>query len=438
MYDQPTLFDNAVSQPLAARLRPHNLEEFCGQKHLLGEGKVLRRLIESDQVSSMIFWGPPGVGKTTLASIIANRTKANFIDFSAVTSGIKEIKQVMEQAEKSRRFGEKTILFVDEIHRFNKAQQDAFLPFVEKGSIILIGATTENPSFEVNGALLSRCKVFVLQALKTEELVGLLTRAVTDERGFGKQKIEISEDCLRTVADFANGDARSALSTLEMAVLNGDVTEEKTVVTKETIEQCTSKKSLLYDKSGEEHYNLISALHKSMRNSDPDAAVYWLARMLEAGEDPLYIARRVTRFASEDVGLADPRALELAVAAYQACHLIGMPECTVHLTQAVVYLSLAPKSNALYVAYGRAKKDALTMLAEPVPLVIRNAPTKLMKELEYGKGYQYAHDSEEKLTNMQCLPDSLLGREYYLPTEEGLEGRFKTRLQEIKDWKKGK
>ncbi len=438
MYDQPTLFDNAASQPLAARLRPHNLEEFCGQKHLLGEGKVLRRLIESDQVSSMIFWGPPGVGKTTLARIIANRTKANFIDFSAVTSGIKEIKQVMEQAEKSRRFGEKTILFVDEIHRFNKAQQDAFLPFVEKGSIILIGATTENPSFEVNGALLSRCKVFVLQALKTEELVGLLTRAVTDERGFGKQKIEISEECLRTVADFANGDARSALSTLEMAVLNGDVTGEKTVVTKETIEQCTSKKSLLYDKSGEEHYNLISALHKSMRNSDPDAAVYWLARMLEAGEDPLYIARRVTRFASEDVGLADPRALELAVAAYQACHLIGMPECTVHLTQAVVYLSLAPKSNALYVAYGRAKKDALTMLAEPVPLVICNAPTKLMKELEYGKGYQYAHDSEEKLTNMQCLPDSLLGREYYLPTEEGLEGRFKTRLQEIKDWKKGK
>ncbi len=438
MYDQPTLFDNAASQPLAARLRPHNLEEFCGQKHLLGEGKVLRRLIESDQVSSMIFWGPPGVGKTTLARIIANRTKANFIDFSAVTSGIKEIKQVMEQAEKSRRFGEKTILFVDEIHRFNKAQQDAFLPFVEKGSIILIGATTENPSFEVNGALLSRCKVFVLQALKTEELIGLLTRAVTDERGFGKQKIEISEECLRTIADFANGDARSALSTLEMAVLNGDVTEEKTVVTKETIEQCTSKKSLLYDKSGEEHYNLISALHKSMRNSDPDAAVYWLARMLEAGEDPLYIARRVTRFASEDVGLADPRALELAVAAYQACHLIGMPECTVHLTQAVVYLSLAPKSNALYVAYGRAKKDALTMLAEPVPLVIRNAPTKLMKELEYGKGYQYAHDSEEKLTNMQCLPDSLLGREYYLPTEEGLEGRFKTRLQEIKDWKKGK
>ena len=438
MYDQPTLFDNAASQPLAARLRPHNLEEFCGQKHLLGEGKVLRRLIESDQVSSMIFWGAPGVGKTTLARIIANRTKANFIDFSAVTSGIKEIKQVMEQAEKSRRFGEKTILFVDEIHRFNKAQQDAFLPFVEKGSIILIGATTENPSFEVNGALLSRCKVFVLQALKTEELVGLLTRAVTDEKGFGKQKIEISEECLRTIADFANGDARSALSTLEMAVLNGDVTEEKTVVTKETIEQCTSKKSLLYDKSGEEHYNLISALHKSMRNSDPDAAVYWLARMLEAGEDPLYIARRVTRFASEDVGLADPRALELAVAAYQACHLIGMPECTVHLTQAVVYLSLAPKSNALYVAYGRAKKDALTMLAEPVPLVIRNAPTKLMKELEYGKGYQYAHDSEEKLTNMQCLPDSLLGREYYLPTEEGLEGRFKTRVQEIKDWKTGK
>ncbi len=433
--EQGTLFEDTASQPLASRLRPQTLDEYCGQKHLLGEGKILRRLIESDSVSSMIFWGPPGVGKTTLARIIANRTKANFIDFSAVTSGIKEIKTVMEQAEKNRRFGEKTILFVDEIHRFNKAQQDAFLPFVEKGSIILIGATTENPSFEVNGALLSRCKVFVLQELKTDELCGLLKHALTDERGFGLQKVEIDDALIESIANFANGDARSALSTLEMAVLNGVFDGEKTVVTAETLEQCISRKSLLYDKNGEQHYNIISALHKSMRNSDPDASVYWLARMLEAGEDPLYIARRITRFASEDIGLADPRALEIAVAVFQACRLIGMPECTVHLTEAVVYMSLAPKSNALYTAYGSAKRDAVNMLAEPVPLVIRNAPTKLMKELEYGKGYQYAHDTEDKLTDMQCLPDSLLGREYYRPTEEGVEARFKARLQEIKDRK---
>lgn len=433
--EQGTLFEDTASQPLASRLRPQTLDEYCGQKHLLGEGKILRRLIESDSVSSMIFWGPPGVGKTTLARIIANRTKANFIDFSAVTSGIKEIKTVMEQAEKNRRFGEKTILFVDEIHRFNKAQQDAFLPFVEKGSIILIGATTENPSFEVNGALLSRCKVFVLQELKTDELCGLLKHALTDERGFGLQKVEIDDVLIESIANFANGDARSALSTLEMAVLNGEFDGEKTVVTAETLEQCISRKSLLYDKNGEQHYNIISALHKSMRNSDPDASVYWLARMLEAGEDPLYIARRITRFASEDIGLADPRALEIAVAVFQACRLIGMPECTVHLTEAVVYMSLAPKSNALYTAYGSAKRDAVNMLAEPVPLVIRNAPTKLMKELEYGKGYQYAHDTADKLTDMQCLPDSLLGREYYRPTEEGVEARFKARLQEIKDRK---
>ena len=433
---QETFFENEISQPLAARLRPRTLEEYCGQKHLLGEGKVLRRLIESDNVSSMIFWGPPGVGKTTLARIIANRTKADFVDFSAVTSGIKEIKSVMEQAEKSRRFGKKTILFVDEIHRFNKAQQDAFLPFVEKGSIILIGATTENPSFEVNGALLSRCKVFVLQELKTEELCALLKHALTDVRGFGGQTVEISDGLIASIAAFANGDARSALSTLEMAVLNGNFDGSKTVVTAETLEQCISKKSLLYDKNGEEHYNIISALHKSMRNSDTDAAVYWLARMLEAGEDPMYIARRVTRFAAEDIGLADPRALEIAVAAFHACHLIGMPECTVHLTEAVVYMSLAPKSNALYIAYGAAKKDALTTVAEPVPLVIRNSPTKLMKELNYGKGYQYAHDTEEKLTDMQCLPDSLVGREYYFPTEEGAEAKFNARLREIKDWKK--
>ena len=435
--EQINMFDDREqTAPLASRLRPETLDEYVGQKHLVGKGKILRQLIENDNISSMIFWGPPGVGKTTLARIIANRTEADFVDFSAVTSGIKEIKSVMEQAEKSRRFGKKTILFVDEIHRFNKAQQDAFLPFVEKGSIILIGATTENPSFEVNGALLSRCKVFVLQELKTEELCALLKHALTDPRGFGGQTVEISDGLIASIAAFANGDARSALSTLEMAVLNGNFDGGKTVVTAETLEQCISKKSLLYDKNGEEHYNIISALHKSMRNSDPDVAVYWLARMLEAGEDPMYIARRVTRFAAEDIGLADPRALEIAVAAFQACHLIGMPECTVHLTEAVVYMSLAPKSNALYVAYGAAKKDALTTVAEPVPLVIRNAPTKLMKELNYGKGYQYAHDTEEKLTDMQCLPDSLVGREYYFPTEEGAEAKFNARLREIKDWKK--
>ena len=425
-----------MTQPLAARLRPRTVDEIVGQRQLIGEGRLLRRMIEQDAVTSMIFWGPPGVGKTTLAAVIANQTKAKFINFSAVTSGIKEIRAVMQQAEDNRKFGEKTILFVDEIHRFNKAQQDAFLPFVEKGSIIMIGATTENPSFEVNGALLSRCRVFVLKALTEDDLVELLKRAITDPRGFGGQRVEIADEVIRMIAVFANGDARAALTTLEMAVLNGETDGDATVVSVETVEQCTSKKSLLYDKNGEEHYNLISALHKSMRNSDPDAAVYWLSRMLEAGEDPLYVARRIVRFASEDVGLADPRALELAVAVYQACHFIGMPECSVHLTQAVVYLSLVPKSNSLYVAYETAKQDAMKMLAEPVPLQIRNGVTRLMRDVGYGKGYQYAHDTEDKLTDMQCLPDSLLGKKYYNPTSQGLETKFKDRLAQIEEWRK--
>ncbi len=434
--EQMTLFDRPASQPLAARLRPQTLEEFAGQRHLLGEGKVLRRLIEGDQVSSMIFWGPPGVGKTTLARIIAHRTKSAFIDFSAVTSGIKEIRGVMQQAEDNRRFGERTIVFVDEIHRFNKAQQDAFLPFVEKGSIVLIGATTENPSFEVNAALLSRCKVFVLQALSTEDLTGLLRHALADPRGFGGQEVALPEGMLEKIAVFANGDARVALSTLEMVVLNGEMDADgRTTVTEDALAQCISKKSLLYDKGGEEHYNLISALHKSMRNSDPDAAVYWLARMLEAGEDPIYIARRVTRFASEDVGLADPRALDQAVAAFQACRLIGMPECSVHLTQAVVYMALAPKSNALYAAYETAKRDAAREFSEPVPLHLRNAVTGLMKDVGYGDGYQYAHDAEDKLTNMTCLPDSMAGKRYYVPAGQGEEKDFVQRLAEIQAWK---
>lgn len=433
---EPSLFSSTMPQPLAARLRPETLDEYVGQTHLVGKNGILRRLIENDSISSMIFWGPPGVGKTTLAQIIAHTTRSRFIEFSAVTSGIKEIREVMKQADTSSQYGQRTIVFVDEIHRFNKAQQDAFLPFVEKGSIILIGATTENPSFEINSALLSRCKVFVLKALTAEDIQSLLKRALTSPKGFGGQRIVIADDLLAAIAEFANGDARTALSTLEMAVLNGEEVNGTTTVTKEIVEQCTSRKSLLYDKHGEEHYNLISALHKSMRNSDPDAAVYWLARMLESGEDPIYIARRVTRFAAEDVGLADPRALEIAVAAFTACRLIGVPECNVHLTEAVIYMALAPKSNAMETAYLTARKDALEHLAEPVPLVIRNAETSLMKDIGYGKGYQYAHDYKDKLTAMQCLPDSLKDKTYYHPTEQGVEGRFKQRLEYIKEWKR--
>ncbi len=425
-----------MSQPLAARMRPETLEEFAGQKHLLGEGRVLRRLIASDTLSSMIFWGPPGVGKTTLARIIARQTKAQFIDFSAVTSGIREIRQVMQQAEENRLYGARTVVFVDEIHRFNKAQQDAFLPFVEKGTVTLIGATTENPSFEVNSALLSRCRVFVFKALETADIEELITRALKDPAAFEGRRTEITGEALHALAVFSCGDARSALSVLEMAADLAPEADGRVLVDGETLRACTGRRSLLYDKKGEEHYNLISALHKSMRNSDPDAAVYYLARMLEGGEDPLYVARRVTRFAAEDVGMADPKALEIAVAAFQACHMIGMPECSVHLTEAVVYMSLAPKSNALYTAYEHARSDALTTLAEPVPLHIRNAPTKLMEEIGYGRGYQYAHDTEEKLTAMSCLPDSMAGKRYYLPTSQGLEGKYAARLEEILAWKK--
>lgn len=439
--EQLSLFSEEINRnaPLASRLRPETLDDYIGQQHLVGEGKVLRRMLDKDMISSMIFWGPPGVGKTTLARIIAHRTKASFIDFSAVTSGIKEIKDVMKQAENDRLAGLKTIVFVDEIHRFNKAQQDAFLPFVEKGSIILIGATTENPSFEINSALLSRCKVFVLQALTVQDMEKLLHHALTDKRGLGNSMINIEERLIHAIAVFANGDARTALNTLDMAVLNGTINPDGSItVQEEILEQCIGKKMLLYDRDGEEHYNLISALHKSMRNSDPDAAIYWLSRMLEAGEDPLYVARRLIRFASEDVGMADSQALQIAVAAYQACHFNGMPECNVNLAHAVVYLSMAPKSNALYVGYGKAREDAAKMLTEPVPLQIRNGVTGLMRELHYGEGYQYAHDTEEKLTRMQCLPESLQGKKYYEPTGEGQEAKIKEKLEQIEKFRNKK
>lgn len=435
--EQLSLFDDREkSAPLASRLRPESLDEYVGQKHLLGKGKILRQLIDKDQISSMIFWGPPGVGKTTLARIIANRTQASFLEFSAVTSGIKEIKEVMAQAEQNRKLGMRTLLFADEIHRFNKAQQDAFLPYVEKGSIILVGATTENPSFEINSALLSRCKVFVLKALEEEDLTELLIHALKSPKGFGNMEIAVEKEHLLLIARFANGDARTALNTLEMAVLNGEMDMlGKIHVNEEILAQCMNRRSLLYDKNGEKHYNLISALHKSMRNSDPDAAVYWLCRMLDGGEEPLYIARRLVRFASEDVGMADSQALGVAVAAYQACHFLGMPECDVHLTHAVVYLSMAPKSNALYAACEACKKDVRELPAEPVPLQICNAPTNLMKDLNYGKGYIYAHDTEEKLSKMKCLPESLAGRRYYCPTQEGQEKEVKEKLERILAWK---
>ncbi len=422
--------------PLAARMRPRNLDEFVGQEHLVGPGKPLRLQIERDDPGSIIFWGPPGVGKTTLAQIIANITKAEFIQFSAVLSGIKEIKQVMADAEKARQFGTRTIVFVDEIHRFNKAQQDAFLPYVESGAIRLIGATTENPSFEVIGALLSRCRVYVLKPLSEEEIVALLRSALADQaRGLGSLNLTISDDVLKKVAAYSSGDARSAYNVLEVAAGIAKQLAQPGVqpeITDEMVKDTLQKRVLLYDKTGEEHYNIISALHKSVRNSDPDAALYWLGRMLEAGEDPLYVARRVVRMAVEDIGLADPNALQLCMAAKEAVHFIGMPEGNLALAEAVVYLSIAPKSNALYTAYGRVRKDVEETAAEPVPLHIRNAPTSLMKDLGYSAGYQYAHNLETKVADMECLPDSLRGKTYYHPTEQGIEKRIKDRLQEIK------
>jgi putative ATPase len=439
--EQGSIFDNdnKITAPLADRMRPRNLDEFMGQQHLVGKGKILRILIENDSITSMILWGPPGVGKTTLARIVAERTRAKFENFSAVLSGIKEIKNVMQAAEERRRFGQRTLLFIDEIHRFNKSQQDAFLPYVEKGDIILIGATTENPSFELNSALLSRSRVFVLNPLSPEDVIAVLKRALADEeRGLGKLQIKIDEDILYKISHFANGDARAALNALELSVLSAKPSADGSlVITNKVVEEALQKKSLLYDKRGEEHFNLISALHKSMRNSDSDAAVYWLARMLEAGEDPLYVARRMVRFASEDIGLADPEALKQAVSAYQAAHFIGMPECGVILAQAAVYLSLAPKSNALYVGYEKAKADALRTMAEGVPLHLRNAPTQLMKNLGYGKGYKYAHDMENKIADMDCLPDNLRDRKYYVPTEQGQEKHYKQMKGQLEKLKKG-
>jgi putative ATPase len=407
-----------LASPLAERMRPQRLEDFVGQSHLLAPGKPLRVAIEQDRLRSIILWGPPGTGKTTLARIIAKMTRSDFLPFSAVLAGIKEIKSVMTEAERVRQYGRKTILFVDEIHRFNKAQQDAFLPHVENGNIVLIGATTENPSFEVNSALLSRSKVYVLQPLN---------------RGLGQEDVQIEERLLHQIALFANGDARSAYNTLEIAVqsLPKDKPGQR-ILTAAILEDAIQRRMLLYDKSGEEHFNLISALHKSMRNSDPDATLYWLGRMLESGEDPLYIARRIVRFASEDVGLADPTALPLAVSAMQAFHLIGLPEGNLALAEAAIYMATAPKSNALYKGYESVLQDVRNTLAEPVPLQIRNAPTRLMKDLNYGKDYKYAHDFQEQLTDMSCLPDSLKDRVYYVPAESGFE---KTLGERLRSWK---
>ena len=417
--------------PLAERMRPRTLEEYSGQAHLLGAGKPLRLAIENDDPSSMIFWGPPGVGKTTLAKILAQRTEASFIEFSAVLSGIKEIKQVMVEAEKAAQFGSRTILFVDEIHRFNKAQQDAFLPYVERGTIRLIGATTENPSFEINAALLSRCRVYTLVALGEDEVVALLRRALADkDRGLGGSNVAADEEVLRAVATYASGDARTALNALEVSAQMAQGQGTATI-TPELAAEAMQRRMLLYDKRGEQHYDIISALHKSVRNSDADAALYWLARMLEAGEDPMYCARRIVRMAVEDIGLAAPEALNLCLSARDAMHFLGSPEGDLALAQAVVYLALAPKSNAVYAAYGAVVEDVRKSVAEAVPPHLRNAPTRLMKSLDYGKDYQYAHDVEGRVADMECLPPSLVGRRYYQPTDQGRERQLTTRMEEI-------
>jgi putative ATPase len=422
-----------TQRPLADRMRPRTLEEFAGQQHILAPGKPLRVQIERDDTGSLIFWGPPGVGKTTLAQIIASRSRAEFVQFSAVLSGIKEIKQVMADAEKVRQYGTRTIVFVDEIHRFNKAQQDAFLPHVEKGNIRLIGATTENPSFEIIGALLSRCRVYVLKPLSEEELLGLLRRALEDkDLGLGKLQLGIDDEVLKIIAAYASGDARSALNILEIAAGTA-AGSKQSVITQEIVREALQKRVLLYDKQGEEHYNLISALHKSVRNSDADAAIYWVARMLESGEDPLYIARRLVRMAVEDIGLADPEALTQTIAARDAMDFLGIPEGNLALAQAAAYLALAPKSNALYKAYGAVSEDVERTAADPVPLHLRNAPTGLMKAIGYGEGYQYAHDLEDKVADMQCLPDNLRDRTYYQPTSEGREKEIQQRLRQIRE-----